>query len=64
MPRHAPFEFERRENLLVDTANGLAIDFYSWPEYHYTVCLQPLSGPQAEAWPVDQRAYFQFSYRW
>lgn len=55
-----PFRFERQGSFLVDEANGLRLHCYHWPEYHYTIALEPLSGEQAEAWPLSQRAYYEF----
>ena len=50
------------ERELVDRQNGLRIRRYSWPEYEFSVVLEPIAGPQAEAWPLRDRAYFEFSY--
>lgn len=50
------------EQELVDQQNGLRVRRYSWPEYEFSVALEPIAGPQAEAWPLRDRAYFEFSY--
>lgn len=54
------FEPVADQKSYVDRANGLRLRLYQWPEYSYAIGVQPLSGGQAEAWPVDQRVYFQF----
>ena len=60
MNQGSPFSFRPHKNDLVDSANGLRLSLYQWPEYNFTVSVEPLSGPQAEAWPIRDRAYFEF----
>lgn len=56
----APFAFVKHGPSLLDSANGIVIDRYQWPEYNVTICVQPAAGPQSEAWPVSNRAWFEF----
>ena len=44
----------------IDEGNGLKLRLYSWPEYNYSLAVEPSSGAQAEAWPLRERAYFEF----
>ncbi|KTE31789.1 MULTISPECIES: hypothetical protein [unclassified Sphingopyxis] len=56
-----PFAFREEGRHLVDDANGLLIQLYQWPEYEFTVAVQPAPGrPHADAWPVSARAFFEF----
>jgi hypothetical protein len=64
-----PFEFvgeprfatlpESDQNL-VDHPNGLRLRTYQWPEFNFTVVLEPAEGIQADAWPLSKRAYYEF----
>lgn len=56
-----PFRFAEEGRDLVDRANGLRIHCYQWPEYAFTITVEPIAGEQAEAWPVARRAYFEFA---
>lgn len=55
----APFAFVEDGSTLLDPANGIVISLYQWPEFNVTICVQPVAGPQAEAWPVSSRAWFE-----
>lgn len=57
-----PFSFALVERALVDVHNRLRISGHQWPEYEFTVSIDPMDGPQADAWPLRERAYFEFSY--
>jgi hypothetical protein len=37
---------------------------YTWPEYNFSVAVEPMDGPQADAWPLRERAYFEFAYQY
>ena len=58
----AAFRFEREvgRSSFIDTENGLRLRLYQWPEYSFSLAVQPTTGPQAEAWPLSERAYFNF----
>jgi len=67
LQHHPPFAFAPREDARrrwYDEANGLVIATHQWPEYENSVSLSPLHGPQAEAWPLRARAYFEFNVRY
>ena len=56
-----PFAFRDAGNQLIDDANGLLIRLYQWPEYAFTVAVQPAPGrPHADAWPLRERAFLEF----
>lgn len=57
-----PFQFVKMGHALVDEPNNLKIRMYQWPEYHFSVSIGPLAGPQADAWPLRDKAYFEFDY--
>lgn len=57
-----PFSFKPviGESFFIDEENELALRLHSWPEYSFSLALEPLAGPQAEAWPLSKRAYYEF----
>ena len=57
-----PFRFEpaAEQRSYVDQSNGLRLRVHQWPEYNYSISIQPLSDAQANAWPLSKRAYFEF----
>lgn len=56
-----PFAFREDGRQLVDDANGLLIRLHQWPEYNFTVSVQPAPGrPKADAWPLRECAFFEF----
>jgi len=61
-PGDRPFAFRRDGENLVDAAHGLRIRKYCGPEYTFKVCVEPCEGPQAEAWPIWNRAYSEFAF--
>jgi hypothetical protein len=56
-----PFAFREEGRQLIDDANGLLIRLHQWPEYEFTVSVQPAPGhPKADAWPLRERAFLEF----
>ena len=62
MSSDAPFfAFREDGSQLIDDANGLVIRLHQWPEYHFSVSVQPAPGrPRADAWPLRECAFFEF----